>query len=136
MPHKAICSHKMTVANKTNKAHDRLVEQPGPNLSNTRALLDLTNIYVVNGCLNEGVHVVEHVVVHGSKYKVCLKEFIKSSQRTSHFAWFDLLVQNNEELMDGTPLHPNSNKIPLSGALDCINMVLNTCSILRTKSQN
>lgn len=70
--------------------------------------MDFSNIYVIHSCLNKGAHVVEHLIVNGTKYKVCPKEFIKSFKRTGLPAWYDLLVQNDEELIDGAPLHTNS----------------------------
>ena len=103
--------------------------ESGPDLRNTWALQDLD--YVVHSCLYEGVHVVEHRTVNGTKYKLRFKEFMKSSKRTGRLAWYDLLVQNDEELVDGAPLHPNGKQIGLSGAVDGIN--LDACSAKKDK---
>lgn len=73
----------------------------------------------------------EHRIVNGTKYKVRFKEFIKSSKRTGRLAWYDLLVQNDAELVDGIPLYPNGKQIGLNSAVDGINMFLDACSILR-----
>lgn len=55
-------------------------EESGPHLSNSRALVDLSDVYVVYSCLYEGVHVVEHPVIRGAEDKMGLKELVESSK--------------------------------------------------------
>ena len=108
-----------------------LLYKSSPQLSHSWAFLDFPNVYVINCCLNKCVHVTQALTVGSTKNKMCFKQFIKSTKRTSCLTWNCNLVHYDVERMNVPSCCTNCKKVGLAAFTDGVKMFLDAGSCLK-----